>query len=177
MILRIVFLLLFLFCLPLDVYSQEDQFELEAKQFGLIEQTLLNQAIENDPQIKELDNKLQRLGTTTSIGRLSSSSMKSAIRIVALSSRDSSVHFITNGINLGADTIGIFVTSYELYKTKRLRNKLEKRVKEIKNDLLDIFSKLETSRVDIDAKNSLISLVGKKSTNEYMNWLEVYKNR
>ena len=52
---------------PLNAISQSDRFNLEVTKFGVIEQALLNQAIENDFQVKRLDEELNRVGLVRDI--------------------------------------------------------------------------------------------------------------
>lgn len=168
---RFVILLLLLFLSVTKAFAQTEQFKLEARQLGLIEQTLLNQAIENDPEIKELEKKLNRAGLTKDIGNLSASTLKSSIRIINLSSTDSSVRFITNGINLGSDIINVATIGYKIYKIKKVKAQLENKVNKIKFELVDVFNRLTKSKDDIEAKQKLVSYIGEKSTNDYLNWL------
>ena len=52
--------LLFSVCIFIPIVRAEE-FKLEARQLGLIEHTLLNQAIDNDLQVKRLDEELNRV--------------------------------------------------------------------------------------------------------------------
>ena len=165
-----------LFLLPACyVFGQTEQFKLEANQFGLLEQTLLNHAIENDPEIKELDKKLNKVGLVRDIGNIGSSSIKSSIRILNLShyGADNSARFVTNGLNLGSDVLNIATAGYRIHKTKKIKEQVENRISLIKSELSKIISVLTTSVDNIEARDKLINLVGEKSANDYLSWLKV----
>lgn len=170
-----IILSMLLFLTPLNAHSQTEEFKLKAQQPGLIEQTLLNQAIENDPQIKILDKELNKGGFVRDVGNIGASSIKSSIRILNLShyAADGSSRFVTNGLNLSSDLLNVATVAYKLHKTKKTKKELEGRINFIKSTLLEVFSRLNISKDDIEAKNKLISFVGEKSANDYLNWLEI----
>ena len=156
-------------------FGQTEQFKLEANKLGLLEQTLLNQAIENDPEIKELDKKLNKVGLVRDVGNIGSSSIKSSIRILNLShyGADNSARFVTNGLNLGSDVLNIATAGYRIHKTKKIKEQVENRISLIKSELSKIISVLTTSVDNIEARDKLINLVGEKSANDYLSWLKV----
>ena len=94
------------------------------------------------------------------------------VRILNLSSKDTSVRFITNGLQLGSDAVNISTFAYRMIKGKKIKEAMGNRLNTIKKDLLDSFSRLAASQDDIEAKNKLISYVGEKSTSDYLYWLE-----
>ena len=170
------YLIIFLFSLTiLQAYCQVEQFKLEAHEPGIIEQALLNQAIDNDIKVKELDKKLNQAGFVRDVGNLGASSLKCSVRILNLNhyGLDRSARFVTNGINLGADALNVATVGYKIYKAKKIKKELEERINIIKLDLFNAVTRLANSRDDIDAKSKLISLVGETSANDYLKWLEI----
>ena len=168
------FLVLFLFQLltPFSAVSQTEKFNLEAAKFGVIEQALLNQAIDNDPGIKRLDRELSKAGFVRDSTNIASTSIMGSARVLNLSSKDTSTRFISNSLLLGSDVINISAVGYKLYKEKKIKKELNERINFIKSELVNIFSRLESSKDDIEAKNKLVNFVGENSVNDYLNWLE-----
>lgn len=174
MISRLVILICFLSAQVLfwDIgFCEENQFNLEVNKPGIIEQALLSQAIENDPVVKNLDKELSKAGLVRNIGSLAATSNMVSVRILNLSSNDSSIKFLTNGLQLGSDAINITTIGYKMYKEKKLKKEIEERINFIKSELFNLFARLESSSDDVEAKNRLIGLVGENSTNDYLNWL------
>ena len=130
------FVVLFLFqiLLPFNAISQTDKFNLEAAKFGVIEQALLNQAIENDLLVNKLDKQLNKAGFVRDVGNLGASTLKSSIRVINLShyGLDMSSRFVTNGINLGSDLLNVATVSYKLYKVKKVKEQIDERINKIK---------------------------------------------
>ncbi len=168
------FIVLFLLqvLLPFNAISQTDRFNLEVAKFGVIEQALLNQAIENDLEIQRLEKKLGYSNFVRDTANIAANTVMGSARVINLSSKDKSVRFISNGLLLGSDAINIITIGYKMYKEKKLKKELEERIGFIKSELLNLFSRLEVSKDDMATKNKLITFVGEKSTNDYLNWLE-----
>ena len=164
-------LILFLTVCIFSPIVRSEEFKLEARQLGLIEHSLLSQAIDNDIQIKRLDKELSRAGFVRDVGGIVATSNMVGVRVINLSSKDRSVRFITNGLQLGSDAINITTFAYRMLKGKKIKEEMDKRINIINKDLLKAFSRLEASQDDIEAKNKLISYVGEKSTNDYLRWL------
>lgn len=167
-ILQIVLSLFVICCLIV-----KSEIKAEVHRFGLIEQGLLTQAIDNDPEIKMLDRELSKAGFVRDIGNLNVGSFKAGVRIISLSSSDSSVRFIANGINLGADILNLATFGYKIHKIRKVKSQLEDRISLIKSELRDVFLRLEKTKDDVDAKNKLIGLVGEKATIDYLRWVEL----
>lgn len=175
MIKNIIILFLLLIFSITSASCQTDQFKLQAEEPSFIEQALLNQAIDNDPVVKSLDKQLNKTGFVRDIGNLGASTLKSSIRIINLShyGLDMSARFVTNGINLGSDLLNVTTVGYKLYKVKKIKEELESRIDLIKKQFFEVLSRLNSSKDDIEARNKLTSLVGEKSANDYLNWLEM----
>ena len=171
----VINLLLILLISSLFCRAELTEFKGQVEQPGLMEQALLSQAIENDPLVKELDKKLNKCGYIRDVGNLGASSLKASIRVLNLShyGLDMSARFVTNGINLGSDLLNVITVSYKLQESKKIKMQLENRINLIRADLMKVVSRLVNSKDDLEAKNRLISLVGEKSTNDYLSWLEL----
>ena len=165
-------LLLFQLLLPFSVLSQTERFDLEAVKFGVIEQALLNQAIESDPEIQKLEKKLGYSNLVRDTANIAATTVMGSTRVINLSSKDPSVKFTTNSLLLGSDAISITVIGYKMYKEKKIKKELKERVNFLKSELMHLFTRLETAKDDIEAKNKLTNLVGENFTNDYLNWLE-----
>ena len=168
------FAVLFLFqvLLPFNAISQTNRFNLEAVKFGVIEQALLNQAIENDLEIQKLGKELSYSNFVRDTVNIATNTVMGSARVLNLSSKDNSIRFIGNGLLLGSDAINITTIGYKIYKEKKIKKEIEGRINSIKSELFNIFGRLETAKDDIEAKNRLTTLVGENSTNDYLNWLE-----
>lgn len=164
-------LTLFLLIFTLPVAAKE--FKLQATELGLIEQTLLNQAINNDLEVKQIDKELNKAGLVRDIGSLIATTNMISVRVLNLShfGIDMSARFVTNSLQLGSDAINISTLGYKIYRGKKIKQKLEKRVNEITKDILNAFSRLNNSFDDSGAKNLLVSYVGEKSVNDYLQWI------
>lgn len=153
-------------------FCEENQFKLEVNKPGIIEQALLNQAIENDLEIQSLGKKLGYTNFVRDTANITANTVMGSARVINLSSRDTSVRFITNGLLLGSDAINITTIGYKIYKEKKIKKEIEDRINFIKSELFHIFNQLETNRDNVEAKDKLTALVGENSTNDYLTWLE-----
>ena len=157
-------------------FCEENQFKLEVNKPGIIEQALLNQAIENDLEIQSLGKKLGYTNFVRDTANITLNTVMGSARVINLSSKDKSVRFISNGLLLGSDAINITTIGYKMYKEKKIKKEIEERVSSIKSELFNLFARLESSSGDIEAKNRLTSFVGENSTNDYLKWLETKSN-
>ena len=158
--------------LPFNALSQTEKFNLEATKFGIIEQALLNQAIENDLEIRKLGEKLGYSNFVKDTANIAVNTVMGSARVLNLSSKDKSIRFIGNGLLLGSDAINLTTIGYKIYKEKKIKKEIEDRINFIKSELFHIFNQLETNRDNVEAKDKLTALVGENSTNDYLTWLE-----
>ena len=121
----------------------------------------------------EIDKELNKAGLVRDIGSLIATTNMISVRVLNLShfGIDMSARFVTNSLQLGSDAINISTLGYKIYRGKKIKQKLEKRVNEITKDILNAFSRLNNSFDDSGAKNLLVSYVGEKSVNDYLQWI------